>query len=377
MSQEDYYNILEVDKSASQDELKRAYRKMAMKYHPDRNPGNEEAEKKFKELNEAYDVLSDQQKRAAYDQYGHAAFQQGGGGQGHGFSGFSGFSDIFDEMFGDMMGGGRNRQARMRGADLRYDIDITLEEAFKGFKKQIQIPTKIVCDACKGSGSASQEGPIACTTCNGIGKVRMQQGFFTIERTCPNCDGTGQMIKDPCRKCHGVGVVHGQKNLNVEIPAGIDGGMRIRLTGEGEAGPRGSSSGDLYVFVNIKEHDLFARNQDDLYCRIPIPMTTAVMGGEISVPTIDGTSAKIDIPAGTQNEHRMRLKNKGMSVLRTQQRGHLYIELIVEIPVKLNKRQKDIMEEFEKEYRKNEAKQKPNQGGFFSKMRNLWDDLTD
>lgn len=376
MSQQDYYELLGVNRDANADEIKRAFRKKAMEFHPDRNRDNPEAEQKFKEVNEAYDVLSDDQKKAAYDQYGHAAFQQGGAGGGAGgFSGFSGFSDIFEEMFGDMMGGGNRRQAQRRGADLRFDLEISLEDAFHGTKKQIKIPKKIVCDSCSGTGSQDNEGPIACTTCNGHGKVRMQQGFFTIERTCPTCEGTGQMIKNPCGKCHGQGVVQAKKTLNVDIPAGIDDGMRIRLTGEGDSGPRGSNPGDLYVFIHVKEHDLFIRNENDLYCQIPIPMTMASLGGDTTIPNIDGSKVKVNVAEGTQSGHRVRLKNMGMTKMRSNNRGHCYVEFLVETPVKLSKKQKELLKEFDKEYKANEHKHRPsNSSGFFSKMRSFWNE---
>lgn len=360
----DYYEILGVAKSASADELKKAYRKLAMQYHPDKNPGDKEAENKFKDINEAYDVLRDEQKRAAYDRFGHAAFESGGGGGGFGFD----VGDIFDEMFGEMFGGGRRQQqASGRGADLRTDLEITMAEAFTGAEKTIRIVTSAQCKDCSGAGTASGSSPVACPMCNGAGRVRAQQGFFTIERTCPSCQGMGRVIKDPCKSCGGAGRVRQERTLAVNIPAGVEDGTRIRLAGEGEAGLRGAPAGDLYVMLSIKPHPLFQRQGANLFCRVPIPMTVAALGGDIEVPTIDGEAAKLSIDAGTQSGHQMRLRNKGMSVLRSKARGDLYVELAVETPVKLTKRQKELMEEFAKE----SDKCHPESSGFFDRIKEM------
>ena len=311
-----YYDILGVSKTASSDELKKAYRKLAMKYHPDQNKDNAEAEEKFKEVNEAYDVLKDPQKKAAYDQYGHEAFKQAGAGGGHGgagmggMGGFGNFADIFEDMFGGMGGGGGRTAGPMRGADMQFQMDITLEEAFKGKDAKIRVPSVEKCGACKGSGSKGSGGAETCHTCGGNGRVRAQQGFFTIERTCPTCNGEGQIIKDPCNVCHGTGRVKKDKTLQVNIPAGIDQGRRIRLAGEGEAGYKGGPPGDLYVLVGVKSHKFFKRDGANLHCRVPIPMTTAVMGSSIEVPTIDGGKSKVKIPEGTQTGQQFPSKRK-------------------------------------------------------------------
>ncbi|EKV30436.1 Chaperone protein DnaJ [Caenispirillum salinarum AK4] len=384
MSKRDYYEVLGVSKGAGADELKKAYRKQAMKYHPDRNPGDAEAEARFKELNEAYDVLKDDQKRAAYDRFGHGAFEGGMGGAGAGAGGFSdfssafggGFADIFDEMFGGgMRGGGRGRGGPARGHDLRYNMDITLEEAFHGKKATIQVPTGVQCEACDGSGAKSGSGVSNCGTCGGIGRVRAQQGFFTIERTCPTCGGEGQVIKDPCGECGGTGRQHKEKTLEVTVPAGVEDGTRIRLAGEGEAGMRGAPPGDLYIFLTIKPHRIFQRDGANIMCRVPIPMTTAALGGSIEVPAIDGTKARVTIPAGTQTGQQFRLKGKGMSVLRSPLRGDMFIEAAVETPVNLTKRQKELLEEFAEAG--GEKDQSPESSGFFKRVKELWDDLTD
>lgn len=347
----DYYELLGAQRGATADELKKAYRKLAMQYHPDRNPGNAEAEHKFKEINEAYDVLRDDQRRAAYDRFGHAAFEQGGMGGG-GFGGFdfgAGFSDIFDEMFGEILGGGRAKTGgggAQRGADLRYDLTITLEEAFAGATKNITVPNAVTCEDCKGSGAAAGTSPVDCSMCKGHGRVRAQQGFFTIERTCPTCQGAGRVIQSPCKKCSGQGRVHRQRTLAVEIPSGVEDGMRIRLAGEGSAGIRGGHSGDLYVILDVEQHPSFQREGANLYCRAPIPMTMAALGGKLHVPTIDGAGAEVTVEPGTQSGHRARLKHKGMSVLHSASRGDLYVELAVETPVNLTKRQKELLAEF-------------------------------
>ncbi len=363
-------------RASDSDGLKRAYRKLAMQYHPDRNPDNEEAEAKFKEVNEAYEILKDDDKRAAYDQFGHQAFEGGGAGGGSNFSG--GFSDIFDEMFGDFMGGNRRsgRQgSASRGGDLRYNLTISLEDAFKGRQVEIRVPTTVVCGDCNGTGAAEGAQPVICPACGGTGKVRSQQGFFTIERTCGQCQGQGHVIDDPCSTCSGTGRVHKDKNLAVNIPAGVEDGTRIRLSGEGEAGMRGAPPGDLYVFLGVESHRIFEREAADIFCRIPIPMTTATIGGSIEVPTIDGTRAKMNIPDGTQTGQQFRLKSKGMSVLNGKTRGDMYVETSVETPVNLTKKQKELLKEFEKSGGK--SSQSPQSEGFFSKVKEIWEDLTD
>lgn len=382
MSKTDYYELLGADRSASAADLKLAYRKAAMKYHPDRNPGDKEAEAKFKEVNEAYEILKDEQKRAAYDQYGHAAFEQGGGaggpgGFGGGFGGGN-FADIFEEMFGDFGGGrrGGGPQAQ-RGSDLRYNLEISLEEAFKGSTQTINIPTTINCDDCDGSGAAPGSKAETCGMCHGRGKVRAQQGFFTVERTCPTCHGQGQTIKDPCKSCHGQGRVKKDRTLQVKIPVGIEDGMRLRHTGAGEAGLRGAPAGDLYVFISIKPHAIFERDAADLHMRVPIPMTTAALGGSIEVPTLDGARMKVAIPAGAQSGQQFRLRGKGMSVLHGQGRGDLYVHAFVETPQNLNKRQKELLEEFAKETGDNVDKNSPESSSWLKKAKSLWEDLTD
>ncbi|WP_455373660.1 molecular chaperone DnaJ [Limibacillus halophilus] len=384
MAKGDYYEILGVSKDASADDLKKAYRKLAMQYHPDRNPDSKEAEQKFKEVNEAYDALKDPQKRAAYDRFGHAAFDggmggPGGPGGGQGFGG-GGFADIFDEMFGDFMGGGRGRPGgggggATRGSDLRLNLEITLEEAFEGKKAQIHVPTSVACDTCDGSGAEPGSSPVTCPSCGGRGRVRTQSGFFTVERTCPRCGGQGKTIDDPCHKCHGQGRVQKDQTLAVQIPAGVEDGTPIRLSGKGEAGLRGGPTGDLYVFISVKPHAFFKRDGAHLFCEAPIPMTTAALGGSIEVPVIDGKRAKISIPSGTQGGHSFRLRGKGMSVLRSSARGDLYVQVQVETPVNLSKRQKELLEEFAKE---GEGKSNsPDSEGFFSKVKEFWDGLTD
>ena len=376
MAKRDYYEILGVDRSADQSTIKSAYRKLAMQYHPDRNPGDEEAETKFKEVSEAYEVLSDGDKRAAYDRFGHGAFEQGGAGAGGGFGGAS-FSDIFDEVFGDfgMRTGGRARQSN-RGADLRYNLDITLEDAFNGSEAAITVPTWHACDTCGGSGAEPGSSPEVCPTCSGAGRVRAQQGFFTIERTCPTCSGQGQLIRVPCRSCSGSGRVRKEKTLQVNIPAGVEDGTRIRLADEGEAGTRGGPTGDLYVFLTVDEHPFFERQGADLYCQVPVPMTTAALGGEIEVPTIEGGRSRVKVPPGTQTGHKMRLRGKGMSVLRSAMRGDMYIDILVETPVDLTSKQKDLLRQFEAAGQ-NDEKHSPQSHGFFSKVREFFEDLTD
>jgi len=362
MAKRDYYEILGVQKGASAEELKKAYRAQAVKHHPDKNPGDKKAEQTFKEISEAYDVLKDDQKRAAYDRFGHQAFEGGMGGAGAhgggpGMGGFDfraggtgGFSDIFEDLFGEFMGGGGRRgtaqQAAARGSDLRYNMEISLEDAFNGQAKNIKISTLGSCETCKGSGAADGGKPEICSTCKGAGKIRMQQGFFTVERPCAACQGTGTVIKNPCRTCHGQGRVRREKTLAVNIPAGVEEGTRIRLSGEGEAGLRGGPAGDLYIFLNITRHPLFEREGQNLHIKAPIKMTLATLGGSIEIPTIEGTKAKLAIPAGTQGGQQLRLKGKGMSVMRSRSRGDMFVHIQVETPHRLNRKQKELLEEF-------------------------------
>jgi molecular chaperone DnaJ len=371
---QDYYELLGASRTATADDLKKAYRKLAMKYHPDRNPGDKEAEKKFKEINHAYDVLKDEQKRAAYDRYGPAAFEgnsNGPGGPGGGPGGFEftgGFADIFEQMFGNM--GGNQRNGPGRGADLRYNLEISLEEAYAGAEANVRAPSSVTCDACTGTGAEPGSKPVTCPTCQGRGRVRMQQGFFTVERTCPTCHGAGQKIEKPCRVCNGAGRVRKDKTLQVKIPPGVEDGTRIRLTGEGEAGARGGPPGDLYVFLSVRKHKMFERDGSDLLCRAPISMVTATLGGHIEVPTLDGKTARISIPAGTQSSHQFRLRGKGMPVLRSTQKGDLYIETVVETPVNLTARQKELLKEFEAAGK--DAGTSPESEGFFNKVKEMF-----
>ncbi len=381
MAKQDFYETLGVARGADGDELKKAYRKQAMKYHPDRNSGDAKAEQKFKQISEAYEVLKDDQKRAAYDQFGHAAFEGGGaGGARPGGAAGSGFADIFDEMFGDFMGGGGRRQSRggpQSGADLRYNMEIGLEDAYRGRETRIKVPTSARCDTCAGSGAAPGSHPATCSMCQGRGKVRSQQGFFTVERSCPACGGAGQVIENPCRDCTGSGRVRKEKTLAVTIPRGVEDGTRIRLTGEGEAGLQGAASGDLYIFISVKPHRLFQRDGANIFCQVPIPMTTAALGGSVEVPTIEGTRAKVTIPNGTQHGHQFRLRGKGMTGLHGRGRGDMYIEILVETPVNLSKRQQDLLDEFKSGGGSGGKPTNPQSEGFFTKVKELWDDLTD
>ncbi|OSI14330.1 molecular chaperone DnaJ [Neisseria dumasiana] len=376
MSSKDFYETLGVARSASDDEIKKAYRKLAMKYHPDRNPGNAEAEEKFKEIQKAYDILSDKQKRSAYDQYGHAGVDpnMGGGGFGGGFGGFGGaqgfdFGDIFSQMFGGAAGG---RQPNYQGADLQYAVEITLEEAAKGIKKRITIPTYEECDVCHGSGAKPGTSATTCSTCHGTGTIHVRQAIFQMQQTCPTCHGTGKEIKDPCLKCRGEGRVKTTKTVEVNIPAGIDDGQRIRLSGEGEPGMHGAPSGDLYVVVHVKEHKTFERNGLDLHCEMPISFAIAALGGEVEVPTLDG-KVKLSIPKETQTGRRMRVKGKGIKSLRSSAVGDLYCHVVVETPVNLTDRQKELLEEFEKISTGMERSQTPRQKSFFDKVRDIFD----
>jgi molecular chaperone DnaJ len=378
MAKQDFYDILGVSKSADADELKRAYRKLAMQYHPDRNPGDKSSEHKFKDINEAYDVLKDDQKRAAYDRFGHAAFENGsrgpgdfGGGFAGGFSG--GFADIFEEMFGAMGGGRRTQAGPSRGSDLRYNIEVSLEDAFRGKQTTIRVATFVHCDQCKGSGAESGSRPATCRTCQGHGRVRSQQGFFTVERPCPTCQGSGQTIEKPCRACAGQGRVRREKTLSVNIPPGVEDGTRIRLAGEGEVGVHAAAPGDLYIFVGIAPHPIFQRDGANIFCRVPIPFTTAALGGAIEVPTVEGSRTKVTVPAGTQSGHQFRMRGKGMTVLRSPARGDMYIHAIVETPVNLSKRQQELLREFEKEGET--AKTNPESEGFFARVKEFFEDL--
>ncbi|HYM71346.1 MAG TPA: molecular chaperone DnaJ [Stellaceae bacterium] len=376
MAKQDYYDTLGVAKSASADDLKRAYRKLAMQYHPDRNSGDKTAEQKFKDVNEAYDILKDDQKRAAYDRFGHAAFEQGGAGGAGGFGGFSGgFADIFEEMFGAMGGGRRDAGGARSGSDLRYNLEIPIEEAFKGKQTTIRVNTFVQCEPCRGSGAEPGSSPVTCRTCQGHGRVRAQQGFFTIERTCPTCQGAGTVIEKPCRSCGGQGRVRREKTLSVNIPPGVEDGTRIRLAGEGEVGLHGAQAGDLYIFISISQHSLFQRDGANIYCRVPIPFTTAALGGAIEVPTVEGNRTRVTVPAGTQSGHRFRLKGKGMTVLRSPLRGDMYVQAVVETPVNLTKRQQELLREFEKEGEN--RKTNPESEGFFARVKEFFEDLRD
>ncbi len=374
MAKQDFYETLGVAKSASADDLKKAYRKLAMQFHPDRNSGDKNAEQKFKDISEAYDILKDEQKRAAYDRFGHAAFEQGGG-RGPGDFGFSGgFADIFDEMFGEFMGGGRRGQAGpSRGSDLRYNLEISLEESFRGKQTTIRVASLVACEGCKGSGAEPGSKPIACPTCHGRGRVRAQQGFFSIERTCPGCQGAGRVIDKPCRSCAGQGRARREKTLSVNIPPGVEDGTRIRLAGEGEVGIRGASAGDLYIFISVAPHRIFQRDGANIYCRVPLPITTAALGGAIEVPSVDGGRARVTVPPGTQSGHQFRLKSKGMTVLRSTARGDMFIEAVVETPVNLTRRQQELLREFEKEG--DSRRTHPESEGFFARVKEFFEDL--
>ncbi len=376
MADKDFYEILGVSKSASDSEIKKSYRKLAMKYHPDRNRGNKEAEKKFKEASAAYEILKDPEKRSAYDQFGHDAFRQGGQGGAQGFGDFAGgFSDIFEEFFGGGFGQNSRQRGPARGSDLRYNMTVSLQEAYTGKKTEIRIPGYTSCNACNSTGSTDKSGPSTCSTCDGHGKVRSTSGFFSIERPCPTCGGEGYSIKNPCLKCNGTGQVKKQKTISVSIPAGVDTGTRIRISGEGEPGQKGAGNGDLYIFVQVQKDNLFEREEENIFCQIPISITTAILGGEIEVPTIDGKKARLTIPSGTQSETQFRLRGKGMSILRQSRRGDMYVETNVEIPVNLNSKQKSILKEFENEGGTSKS-HSPKSQSFFKKIKEVWEDLT-
>jgi molecular chaperone DnaJ len=372
MSQ-DYYELLGVNRTASADDIKKAFRKLAMQHHPDRNSGDKNAEKKFKDVNHAYDILKDPEKRAAYDRYGPAAFEGGTGPggpngpfHGQGFDFGSVFGDIFEEMFN--AGGARGRgRADTRGQDLRFNLEINLEQAYSGTEATMRVPSSVSCEACHGNGAEPGSKPLPCPTCHGRGRIRAQQGFFTVERTCPGCHGVGQIIDKPCRTCAGQGRVRRDKTLKVNIPAGVEDGTRIRLSGEGEAGTRGGPAGDLYVFLSVRQHTLFERDGADIHCRVPISMVQATLGGNIEVPTLDGKMARINIPASAQNGHQFRLRSKGMPIVRSTQRGDMYIEINVETPTNLTARQKELLKEFEKA-----GKTSPESEGFFSKVKEMF-----
>ena len=378
MAKRDYYDVLGVSKGASADEIKKAYRQKAKELHPDRNSDNPNAESQFKEANEAYEVLKDADKKAAYDRFGHAAFEGGMGGAGARGASYGGgdfasaFSDVFDDLFGDMMGGrGGRGQRATRGSDLRYNLRVSLQEAYTGLQKTINVPTAVTCDTCQGSGSEGGAEPQTCPTCSGMGKVRAQQGFFTVERTCPTCGGLGQIIKNPCKVCAGSGRVERERALSVNIPAGVETGTRIRLAGEGEAGLRGGPSGDLYIFIEVAEHALFQREGTELYCRVPVSVSSAALGGDIEVPTIDGGRSRVKIPAGSQSGRQMRLRGKGMPALRGGGSGDMYIELSVETPVNLTSRQKELLREFEQLSEDNH----PESSSFLGKVKSFWDGM--
>ena len=380
MAKRDYYEVLGLKKGASADEIKKAYRKKAKELHPDRNADNPQAEDQFKEVNEAYDCLKDGDRKAAYDRYGHAAFEGGmggggrpGGGPGGNADFASAFSDVFDDLFGDFMGGRQpgGRQRATRGADLRYNLRVSLEEAHTGLQKTINVPTSVQCTVCEGSGAEGGAEPTTCPTCSGMGKVRAQQGFFTVERTCPTCSGLGQIIQNPCKACGGQGRVDRDRQLSVNIPAGVETGTRIRLGGEGEAGMRGGPSGDLYIFIEVAKHPIFEREGPNLFCRVPVSMATAALGGDIEVPTIDGGRSRVKIPEGSQSGRQMRLRGKGMPALRGGGSGDMFIELAVETPVNLTSRQKELLREFEDLSEENN----PESEGFFKSVKNFWDSM--
>ena len=374
MAKQDYYEMLGVARAATADDLKKAYRKLAMQFHPDRNPGDKKAEAKFKEISEAYEVLKDDQKRAAYDRFGHAAFEGGAAGAAGGFDfGGGGIGDIFDQMFSEFTGGRRGGRNPRSGADLQTSVEIDLVEAFSGVKSALRVPTRVACEACAGTGSETRDRAAeTCSTCGGQGKVRAQQGFFLVERTCPTCRGQGRVVRNPCRVCQGAGTVQRERTLQVQVPAGVEDGTRIRLSGEGEAGGAGAPAGDLYVHVGVRPHPLFVRDGANVVCRIPLRMAQAALGDEIEVPTIDGTMAKVKVPAGTQGGEQFRLRGKGFSVLRSPQRGDMYIQVAIETPQHLTRRQRELLEEFDADVTSH-AKGSPESAGFFAKMREFFD----
>ncbi|EKT53967.1 molecular chaperone DnaJ [Providencia rettgeri] len=376
MAKRDFYEVLGLERNASDKDIKRAYKRLAMKHHPDRNQGDKESEGKFKEIKEAYEVLSDEQKRVAYDQYGHAAFEQGGMGGGGGFGGGADFSDIFGDVFGDIFGGGRRQQRPSRGSDLQYNMELTLEEAVRGVTKEIRIPTLETCDVCHGNGAKPGTSADTCSTCHGMGQVHMRQGFFSVQQPCPTCHGRGKVIKDPCNKCHGHGRVERYKTLSVKIPAGVDTGDRVRLSGEGEAGENGAPAGDLFVQVHVLPHNIFERDGNNLHCEVPINFADAALGGEIEVPTLDGR-VKLKIPAETQTGKIFRMKGKGVKSVRGGLQGDLMCHIVVETPVKLNEKQKELLKEFgESLGGKSGEKNSPRSKSFLDGVKKFFDDLT-
>ncbi len=385
MAKRCFYEVLGVTRGASDEEIKKAYRRKAKELHPDRNKNDGQAEARFKEVNEAYDCLKDGQKKAAYDRFGHQAFENGGfGGRGGGGGGAhpgdfgSAFADVFEDLFGDMMGrrggggAGSGRSRAQRGQDLRYNLRVALEEAYRGLQKTITVPGSVACDECEGTGAEGATQPAACPTCSGMGRVRAQQGFFTVERTCPTCGGQGQIVKNPCKACHGAGRIEKDRTLSVNIPAGVETGTRIRLAGEGEAGMRGGPAGDLYIFIEVKEHDIFVRDGKMLACQVPVSMVVAALGGEVEVPTIDGGRARVKVPAGSQTGRQMRLRGKGMPALRGGATGDMFIELAVETPVNLTSRQRELLREFEEI---SEENTNPESRSFFSSVKSFWDGM--
>ena len=376
MSKRDYYEVLGLSKGASADEIKKGYRSKAKELHPDRNTSDPSAESKFKEANEAYDVLKDPERKAAYDRFGHAAFEGGMGGSGGQRQGdfSSAFSDVFDDLFGDFMGGGQRgggRSRASRGSDLRYNLEISLEDAYSGLQKSINVPTSVQCSPCNGSGAAGGSEPSTCPTCSGMGKVRASQGFFTVERTCPSCSGMGQVISNPCSSCGGQGRSNKDRSLSVNVPAGVETGTRIRLSNEGEAGLRGGPAGDLYIFIEVREHKIFQRDGNSLFCRIPVSMSGAALGGDIEVPTMDGGRSRVKIPAGSQSGRQMRLRGKGMPAIKSAQKGDMFIEIAVETPVNLTSKQRELLREFEALSEDNNPESK----SFFSSVKSFWDTM--
>lgn len=378
MSKRDYYEVLGVSKNASEAEIKKAFKRMAMKYHPDRNPDNAEAEEKFKEAREAYDILNDSQKRAAYDQFGHAGVDPSAGmGGGAGFGGGASFSDIFGDVFGDIFGGGGHAgggQRVYRGADLRYNMELSLEEAVRGTTVDIRIPSHETCDECGGSGARKGTEPKTCTTCGGHGQVRMQQGFFSLQQTCPRCNGSGKMIDDPCGKCHGKGRVEKTKTLSVKVPAGVDNGDRIRLGGEGEMGENGGPPGDLYVHMHVREHPIFQRDGADLYCEVPVSIVTATLGGELEVPTLDGR-VNLKVPAESQTGKLFRLRGKGVKPVRGGATGDLLCRIVVETPVNLTKKQKELLKEFDSSLQDDSVNHSPKASGWLDGVKKFFEDM--
>ncbi len=375
MSKRDYYQVLGVERNASEAEIKKAFKRLAMKYHPDRNPDDKQAEEKFKEAKEAYDVLSDSQKRAAYDQFGHAGVDASVGGAGGFHSGGASFSDIFGDVFGDIFGGGRGETRAYRGADLRYQLELSLEEAVRGTTVKIRYPVTVICSTCDGSGARPGSKPTSCPTCGGQGQVRIQQGFFSVQQTCPRCHGRGQVVTDPCPACHGEGRVQENKTLSVKVPPGVDEGDRIRLAGEGEAGENGGPPGDLYVQIHVRPHPIFQRQNNDLYCEVPISFTTAALGGELEVPTLDG-NVKLKIPPETQTGKQFRLRGKGVSPVRGGPTGDLICKVVLETPVNLNREQKELLREFERSMEKNASTHRPKSHSWLDGVKKFFEELT-